>query len=189
MAFLMGARQLPVFSRGCQDSVHQEENISLGASAEKHENSTPVSSRKLLIGQCRFACLFLTNHYSLGDGIQQDGAQPCSQRSCPFPRKVVTLQGNSGFRKGNQDRGKNEGQVATKRQMSILQHNLTKNSEMAGGSHAVWRHKEAKPTSILIENKQRMSENEGSINSSLNILFRHMEGASRKNSCESYKEI
>lgn len=73
--------------------------------------------------------------------------------------------------------------------MSILQHKLFKNSEMAGGRHADWGNKEAKPTSIIIENQQRMSENYGSINISLNILFRHMEGASRKNSCESYKEI
>lgn len=188
----MGARQLPVPSRGVQGSVHQGENTSLGASAEKQGNSIPVSSRKHLIGQYWVTCLLLINHCSLGDGVQPIRAQPCSQRSCQFPRKVVTVQGNSGYPNGNQGtvkRGKRmEVMLPTNSKCLFYSTNyLTNNCEIAGGGHTDWWNKGAKPTSIIIQNQQRMSEIYGSIDNSLNILFRHVEGASRKNNCKSYK--
>lgn len=66
---------------------------------------------------------------------------------------------------------------------------ITKNSEIAGWGNVDWENERAKPTYILIQNQQRMSEIYRSINNSLNLLFRNMEVASEKNSCKSHKRV
>ena len=61
--------------------------------------------------------------------------------------------------------------------------------EQVSGDIQIGGIKEPNPHPSQFKNSKRVPEIYGSINSRFNILFRYMEGASRKNSCESYKSL
>lgn len=129
---------------------------------------------------------FLDQSLQLGGwGSANQSPTPHSQRWYQLPREVETVQRNSEFP------NRNKSAVKRRKRMDVrwpsnskgLFYNtsyLTKNSEIAVWGNADWGNERAKPTFIIIQNQQRLSEIYGSINSSLNILFRNMEVASRK---------